>query len=269
MPALNLLPVTRTGLPVPGATTALPRSTAVSAAAKDKRNTNGPVLRTLIAGRPKSDTWVEGDQTMRDPVHFRVDFGTGVVGRPWDLIGRAPGGRKLVVVVYADMVGYSRLIELDDAGTLERLKTLRRTLIDPVINEHGGWICQTGGDSLLSVFDSISGAVRCAVTVQQRVPRHNDGLPPDRAILFRIGINIGDVIADGTDLHGDAVNVAARLEAACPPGAICVSRAVRDHVHGHLDLAFEDLGVLALKNIARPIEGFVVSCPGPWILAHA
>jgi class 3 adenylate cyclase len=268
MPALNLLPAIRTGLPVPGAIAALAPATAVAAMAKDKPKTIGSVLRTLIAGRPTSDTWVGGDRTMHDPVHFEVGFGTGGVGGPWDLIGRAPGGRKLVVVVYADMVGYSRLIELDDAGTLERLKTLRRTLIDPVINQHGGWICQTGGDSLLSVFDSISGAVRCALTVQQRVPRHNEGLPPDRAISFRIGVNIGDVIADGTDLHGDAVNVAVRLEAACPPGAICVSRAVRDHVHGHLDLAFEELGMLPLKNIARPVEGFVVSCPGPWILAH-
>jgi class 3 adenylate cyclase len=166
------------------------------------------------------------------------------------------------------MVGYSRLIELDDVGTLERLKTLRRTLIDPAIHQHGGWICQTGGDSLLCIFDSISGAVRCALTVQGQVPQHNDGLPHDRAMSFRIGINIGDVIADSTDLHGDAVNVAVRLEAACPPGRVCISRAIRDHVHGHLDLSFEELGVVTLKNIARPVEAFVVRCPGPW-MTHA
>ena len=135
---------------------------------------------------------------------------------------------------------------------------LRRNLIDPAIDEHGGRIVQTGGDSLLIVFDSIDGAVRCAVKVQQQVPNHDGDQPPDRAIRFRVGINIGDAIADGTDLHGDAVNVAARLQAECPPGGICVTRAVRDHVHDRLDLAFEELGPLNLKNIARPVEAFVL-----------
>ena len=136
--------------------------------------------------------------------------------------------------------------------------TLRRDLIDPAIEEHGGRIVQTGGDSLLIVFDSIDGAVRCAVKVQQQVPIHDGDQPPDRAIRFRVGINLGDAIADGTDLHGDAVNVAARLQAECPPGGICVSRSVRDHVHDRLDLAFEELGALNLKNIARPVEAFVL-----------
>ena len=99
-----------------------------------------------------------------------------------------------------------------------------RDLIDPAIEEHGGRIVQTGGDSLLIVFDSIDGAVRCAVQVQQHVPIHDGDQPPDQAIRFRVGINIGDAIADGTDLHGDAVNVAARLQAECPPGGICLSR---------------------------------------------
>src|ERR1700758_2964610 len=175
-----------------------------------------------------------------------------------DLIGRSPGGRKLIAVVYADMVGYSRLIGLDDLGTLERLRTLRRTLIDPAIEEHGGRIVQTGGDSLLIVFDSIDGAVRCAVKVQQGVPIHDRDQPADRAIRFRVGINIGDAIADGTDLHGDAVNVVARLQVECPPGGICVSRSVRDHVHGRLDLIFDELGTLSLKNIARRVEVFVI-----------
>ena len=166
--------------------------------------------------------------------------------------------RKLIAVTYLDMVGYSRLIGLDDAGTLDRLRTLRRNLIDPAINEHGGKIVQTGGDSLLIVFDSIDGAVRCAVQVQQQVPVHDGDQLPDRTIRFRVGINIGDAIADGTDLHGDAVNVAARLQAECPPGGICVSRSVRDHVHGRLDLVFEELGTLTLKNIVRPVEAFVV-----------
>ena len=130
-----------------------------------------------------------------------------------------PDRRKLIAVVYADMVGYSRLIGLDDAGTLERLRTLRREVIEPAICEHGGRVVQTGGDSLLVAFDSIDGAVRCAVKVQQQVPVYDSDSAPDRRIRFRIGINIGDAIADGTDLHGDAVNVAARIQAECPVGA--------------------------------------------------
>jgi TolB-like protein/class 3 adenylate cyclase len=156
------------------------------------------------------------------------------------------------------MVGYSRLIGLDDAGTLHRLRTLRRALIDPTIREHGGRVVQTGGDSLLVAFDSIDGAVRCAVKVQQQVPVYDGDQPPDLRIRFRVGINIGDVIQDGTDLHGDGTNVAARLEEASPVGGICVSRSVRDHVHGRLDLPFEPIGALSLKNIARPVEAFVL-----------
>ena len=171
---------------------------------------------------------------------------------------RSSDRRKLIAVVYADMVGYSRLIDMDDAGTLQRLRALRTNLIDPAIEEHGGRIVQTGGDSLLVVFDSIDGAVRCALEVQQQVPIADGDQPSDRAIRFRVGINIGDAIADGTDLHGEAVNVVARLQAECPPGGICVSRSVRDHVHGRLGLDFGELGVLNLKNIARPVEAFVL-----------
>jgi adenylate cyclase len=173
-----------------------------------------------------------------------------------------PDRRKLIAVVYADMVGYSRLIGLDDIGTLERLRTLRRILIDPAIGEHGGRIVNIGGDSLLMVFDSIDGAMRCAVKIQQQVPAYDGDQPPDRAIRFRVGINVGDVIPDGTDVHGDVVNVAARLQAECPPGGICISREVRDHVHDRLDLAFEELGTLKLKNISRPIDAYVLALDG-------
>ena len=173
-----------------------------------------------------------------------------------DLMGKSPDRRKLIAVVYADMVGYSRLISLDDAGTLRRLRTLRRALIDPAIREHGGRVVQTGGDSLLVVFDSIEGAMRCAVKVQQQVPVYDGDQPPDRRIRFRVGINTGDAIPHGTDLHGDGVNIAARLEAKCPVGGICISRAVRDQVR--LDLPFEPIGALRLKNIARPVEAFVL-----------
>ncbi len=119
-------------------------------------------------------------------------------------------------------------------------------------------LVQTGGDSLLIVFDSIDGAVRCAIKVQQQVPVLDGDRPPDGAIRFRVGINLGDAIPDGSDLHGDAVNVVARLQVACPPGGICVSRSVRDHVHGRLGLKFEELGALNLKNIARPVEAYLV-----------
>ena len=175
-----------------------------------------------------------------------------------DLAGNAAGGRKLIAVVHADMVGYSRLIGLDDGGTLARLRTLRANVIDPSVAEHGGRIVQTGGDSLLILFDSIDGAVRGAVKMQQQIPILDGDQPPDQAIRFRIGIDIGDVIADGTDFHGDGVIIATRLQAECPPGGICVSRAVYDHIHDRLGLDFEELGRLPLKNIARPIEAFAL-----------
>ena len=166
--------------------------------------------------------------------------------------------RRLVAVAYADMVGYSRLIGLDDAGTLERLLAIRKGLIDPAAAEHDGRIVHTGGDSLLFVFDSIDGAVRCAIRIQQQIATYDDGPSPDRAILFRFGVDIGDAITDGTDFHGDVVNVAARLQVECPPGGICVTRAVRDHMRGRLDLEFDELGALELKNIAYPVEAFVL-----------
>jgi adenylate cyclase len=171
---------------------------------------------------------------------------------------RSASQRKLVAVVHADIVGYSRLIGLDDVGTLKRVRTLRRDLIDPAIAAHGGRIVNTAGDALLVVFDSAEGAVRCAITVQQQVPVHDGDRPPDSRIRFRVGINVGDVIVDGTDVHGDGVNVAARLQAECPPGDICISRGVRDHIHRRLDLAFEALGPLNLKNITQPVEAFVL-----------
>jgi adenylate cyclase len=165
-----------------------------------------------------------------------------------------------------DMVGYSRLIGLDDIGTLERLRALRRNLIDPAIKEHGGRLVNTGGDSLLLVFDSVEGAVRCAIKVQQQVPIYDRDQPANRAIRFRFGVNVGDVIVDGSDVHGEGVNVAARLQAECPPGGVCVSRAVRDHVRGRLDFAFEALGALNLKNIAEPVEAFVLRSDAPPVL---
>jgi adenylate cyclase len=167
-------------------------------------------------------------------------------------------GRKLIAVVYADMAGYSRLIGLDDAGTFERLRALHRDLIDPALVRHGGTLVSTGGDSLLITFDSIVPAMRFAVDVQRGVPDFDGDYAPDRTIRFRMGVNVGDVIPDGANLHGEGVNVAARLQAVCPPGAICVSRIVRDHVDNRLGLDFKELGAIGLKGIARPTEAFLL-----------
>jgi adenylate cyclase len=180
-----------------------------------------------------------------------------VTGTPKS-VDRQANRRKLVAVVHADIVGYSRLIGLDDTGTLERLRTLRHDLIDPSIAEHGGRIVNTAGDALLIVYDSVDGAVRCAMEIQQQIPVHDGDRSPDKRIMFRIDINAGDAIPDGTDLHGDVVNVAARLQAECPQGGVCISRAVREHVRNRLDLPFEAIGPLNLKNINQPVEAFVL-----------
>jgi adenylate cyclase len=172
---------------------------------------------------------------------------------------RAGGaGRQLLAVAFFDMVGYSRLIGLDDAGTVARMRALRQDVIEPRIKWHGGNLVQTAGDSLLVTFDSVLRAVRCAVDVQRHMPSHNKDQPSDRRMLYRIGVEIGDIIVDGGEFHGDSVNVATRLQNACPPGGICISRAVHDHVRDRLDVSFEELGPIRLKNISRPVEALVV-----------
>jgi len=131
-------------------------------------------------------------------------------------------------------------------------------VINPAVDEHGGTVIQVAGDSLLIIFDSIDGAVNCAIKVQQEVPLYDGTLCPDGRMRFRIGINIGDVIASGTNLHGNGVNVAARLQSVCPEGGVCISRAVRDHMRDIPGVTFEELGPLQLKNIARPVEAFLL-----------
>ncbi|HSZ88151.1 MAG TPA: adenylate/guanylate cyclase domain-containing protein [Acetobacteraceae bacterium] len=172
------------------------------------------------------------------------------------LVGRGEGGRKLIAVLHADIAGYSRLIGQDDAATVQRLERIRRDSIDPSIEKHGGQIVQTAGDSFLAVFDSVHGAVQCAIGLQQEILWRDDAKSPDQQIQYRIGINVGDVIANRTDLHGESVNVAARLQTACAPGGVCVSRIVRDHVRSFLGVDFEPLGHLTLKNITAPVEAF-------------
>jgi adenylate cyclase len=162
--------------------------------------------------------------------------------------------RRLAAILAADVAGYSRLMGVDEEGTLARLKALRRELADPKIKEHRGRIVKTTGDGLLLEFASVVDAVRCAVEVQREMAERNADEPPDRRIEFRMGINVGDIIKDGRDIHGDGVNVAARLEALAEPGGICVSRVVRDQVRDKLAFSFEDMGEQQVKNITRPVR---------------
>ncbi|HXN66805.1 MAG TPA: adenylate/guanylate cyclase domain-containing protein [Bradyrhizobium sp.] len=167
--------------------------------------------------------------------------------------------RRLAAVLAADMVGYSRLMEVDETGTLARLKTHRIELIDPAIAKNRGRIIKTTGDGMLVEFHSVADAVLCAAEVQRRMARRNTDVSPARWIQFRIGINLGDVIVEENDIFGDGVNVAARLEMLAEPGGICVSGAVRDQVGDRLDdVVFEDLGEQSVKNIVRPIRVFRV-----------
>jgi adenylate cyclase len=166
--------------------------------------------------------------------------------------------RRLAAILAADVAGYSRLMGADEEGTLERLKALRRELADPKIKEHRGRIVKTTGDGLLVEFASVVDAMRCAVKVQHEMAERNVGVPEERRIQFRIGINLGDIIKDGRDIYGDGVNVAARLEALAEPGGICVNRVVRDQVRDKLDFAFEDAGEQRVKNIARPLRVYRV-----------
>ena len=166
--------------------------------------------------------------------------------------------RRLAAILAADVAGYSRLIGADEGGTLERLKALRRELLDPKIAEHRGRLVKTTGDGLLVEFGSVVDALRCAVEVQREMSGRNAGVPPDNRVELRIGINVGDIVVEDGDIFGDGVNVAARLEALAEPGGICVSARVQEDAAGKLDLAFDDIGEQQLKNIARPVRTYRV-----------
>jgi len=167
--------------------------------------------------------------------------------------------RRLTAILAADVAGYSRLMGADEEGTLERLKTLRRELIDPKIAEHHGRIVKTTGDGLLVEFASVVDAVRCAVEVQQAMPERNSGIGADNRIELRIGINLGDVIVEGDDLYGDGANIAARIEALADAGGVFVSNTVYDQVRDRLPFSFEDLGEQQVNNIARPVRVYALS----------
>jgi adenylate cyclase len=166
--------------------------------------------------------------------------------------------RRLAAILAADVAGYSRLMGADEEGTLERLKALRRELLDPKIAEHKGRIVKTTGDGLLVEFASVVDAVRCAVAVQQAMPERNTDVAADNRIELRIGINLGDVIVEGDDLYGDGVNIAARIEALADAGGVFASNTVHEHVRDRLPFVFEDLGEQQVKNIARPVRVYRV-----------
>jgi adenylate cyclase len=164
--------------------------------------------------------------------------------------------RRLAAILAADVAGYSRLMGADEVGTLQALKVHRKELVDPAIAAHRGRIVKTTGDGLLVEFASVIDAVGCAIAIQRAMVRRNEAVAADRRIVFRIGINVGDIIIDREDIFGDGVNVAARLETLCEPGGLCISRSANDQIRDKLSLAFADLGEQTMKNIARAVGVF-------------
>jgi TolB-like protein len=166
-------------------------------------------------------------------------------------------GRRLAAIVAADVAGYSRLMGLDEVGTARTLREHRK-VTDALVAKHGGRLVKTTGDGVLLEFPSVVDAVECAVAVQAVMAQRNEGVPQDRRMLFRIGINLGDILIEGDDILGDGVNVAARLEGIAEPGCICISSSAYDQVRGKVEVEFADLGEQTLKNIARPIHVYAV-----------
>ena len=162
--------------------------------------------------------------------------------------------RRLAAVLAADMVGYSRLMEANESGTIERQKTHRRELIDPTIAEHRGRIVKTTGDGMLVEFASAIDAVRCAVEIQRGMVEREAGSAEDTRIEYRIGINVGDIIIDDNDIFEEGVNIAARLEELADPCGVYVSDTVHQSIASKLDLTFDDLGLQSVKNIVKPVH---------------
>jgi adenylate cyclase len=170
--------------------------------------------------------------------------------------------RRLAAILSADVVGYSRLMGIDEAGTLTRLKMLRHDIIDPMIAAHAGRVVKLMGDGALVEFASAVDAVTCAIEIQKRIREHQASGPEDNRIEFRIGINIGDIIVDGDDIYGDGVNVAARIQTLADPGGIYISRSAADQVRDKVPITIETRGEQTVKNIARPIEVFCIVAEG-------
>ena len=162
--------------------------------------------------------------------------------------------RRLAAILVADVVGYSRLLRADEAGTLAALQTTRKEILEPLIDKHRGRLVKLMGDGALVEFGSAVSAVQCAVELQEATEAANEGLPEDRRLMLRIGLDLGDVVVVDGDLYGDGVNVAARLEALADPGTIILSQAVLDQVRSKIACEFEDLGEQRLKNVPEPIR---------------
>jgi len=170
--------------------------------------------------------------------------------------------RRMLAILAADVVGYSRLMEADEAGTLDLLTAVRNEIVDPLIANHHGRLIKLIGDGALVVFESVVDAVSCAVEIQKAITARNVGLPEAKRIVFRIGINLGDVVLVDDDIYGDGINVAARLEQLCDPGGVMISGTVYDQLHGKLDAKFDDAGEQQVKNITRPVRTYRVRLNG-------
>ena len=177
-------------------------------------------------------------------------------------------GRRLAAIVVADVAGYSRLMGFDEVGTADILRE-HRAVSDALVARHGGRIVKTTGDGLLLEFPSVVAAVECAVAVQAGMAERNAGVPQDRRMLFRIGINLSDILVEGDDILGDGVNIAARLEGIAKPGGICISGSAYDQVRGKVAVEFADLGEQRLKNIARPVRAYAVVRDGIGGMTHS
>jgi adenylate cyclase len=169
-------------------------------------------------------------------------------------MAETPIERRLAAILAADVVGYSRLMEADEAGTLAALKSRRKEVLEPLVTRHQGRVFKVAGDGVLVEFASAVNAARCAIDLQKGMTAANAELPADRQIVLRIGVNLGDVIVEGSDLYGDGVNIAARLESIADPGGILISGSAYDQVKNKIDSGFEDLGSRSLKNIAEMVR---------------
>src|ERR1700728_111218 len=166
--------------------------------------------------------------------------------------------RRLAAIVAADIVGYSRLMGEDEAGTARAVRE-HREAARPIVADHGGRIVKTTGDGLLLEFPSVVDAAECAIAIQKLMVERNAQTPADKRIVYRIGVNLGDVLIEGDDILGEGVNIAARLESICEPGGILISGAAYDHVRGKIDADFVDLGDQDLKNIVRPVRVYALN----------
>jgi adenylate cyclase len=226
----------------------------------------GPQMRLHRPADDPTAERIEHDSEIQEAGHCRTPVAVSLKptaaflicsSLPGDAM-KQPVQRRLAAILAADVAGYSRLMGADEEGTHERLKAHLRELVDPKIKEHRGRTVKNTGDGLLAEFPSVVEAVRCAAELQRGMADRNAEVPEDKRITFRVGINLGDVIAEPDDIYGDGVNVAARLEALAEPGGICISRVVRDQIRDKLIYPFEDRGEQTVKNIARSVQVYAL-----------